>query len=327
MAANKNQDEEQKFPITVFGPAHYRTQYRLDDQGIKFNDPCRVVEQTKHFCGNGYILSQLLTYLGMLVKMATPITNDTVSKLIRENSERQGIELAPIIMAGYSTASSTTIFDSTRTINLNEQRIYDDLTISILQQQIEEFGKANRLFLDSTFPEEIYTYLGWMTKQNPTVDIFILLSSFSSAKNISALLPGCKGLFGNFNEINQLAGNLDQSDKGIMKSLNILAEKGVEAAYAYGEKGVFALVKGEQIVVDAKAVEKVVSRGIGPAIAAGVVAAVIYGKSPKEAIKIGQEIAALKSQDRADAEHLKLVLQQHFEAKKSLRHIVTHTPS
>lgn len=296
---SKNEEEEEKKRILVLGAAHADTRYRATGNIVPGHTSASSSDRS--FGGVGYNVAKDLLSLGNIVAMVTPIGGDTVSRLIIANLERQGIEASTIVIPEQQTASYTAIHypNGDRHAAAIVCDIYNEVSVKRLEQHLPKFKKADAIVTDSAFKEEVYTLLAWVSKQ-ANKDLYVVLSSLETAKNINPLLGNCKGLFGNDQEINHLAGNYDASEKGLLRSLEFLATKGVEAVFAkHKDRGVFAIVEGERFHIKAQAVDKVISgHGAGDTLAAAIISEMRKGIRPEEAIRAGLAAAALRKEGK-----------------------------
>ncbi len=313
MATDNNEDCAAIKKISVFGPAHYAAY--LETRGLTFNEPCEVDLHSKHFAGNGYIIARYLKTEKFDVKLLSVLSDDSISRLVREMLVRAGIELFPFVVSGHPTASSIEVSDNSNHIVLDDSAIYRMFNLEHLRQQYAELKSAKTIFLDTSFPQEVYVHLALVVWQHKP-DIHIFISSVKTAKNIESLIPNAKTLFLSIKELNQLTGLYDSTQEGIKHSMQKLLDLGVKNIFAVDpKKEVHILSSHGYLRIDLQEIDKVLNIA-GPEFAAAVVATMHQGTATKENLKQVVEIALSKMESKVSCETQKKQVEQNARDSK-----------
>lgn len=291
------QDDEIPVLMFAFGAAHVDVILRT--KGVPVEYDTIPAKGSKSFGGVAYNVASILGKLGMSIGIMTVSGGDSVSGLIDKNLQQQNIKPTIFIPVSESeTASYTAIHgpDGTISSSVIDNEIYHNLTVKTLSQYIPQIRSAQILICDSSFKSPVYEYLADVLIEE-NIEHYVVVGSLSEVGQITPLLKRCKGLFGNVTEMNALANNMEHNEDNIEKSLLSLYEHyGVESIFATnGDKGVYALCKGQRYFFKTKVVERVVcGNGAGNAFAAGVLYGILNNKQISKSIEFGLAMSLLK---------------------------------
>ncbi len=331
MSLQKDDEEKRRHKTVVFGATDYAIIYK-SDSNLQKEDLCDAHSE-KWFSGDAYFMALTSIQLGSPdLLLLTVKSDDPAYGLLQRNAQQLHIPLEGIPIAK-PTAHRTEFHGPNGDLptGVIERAIYKELSIRQVNLYLQKIKNAEVIITDSNFQEEIYAFLSTFIAQNMQ-DVYVKISTASSASNILPLLNNCKGLFGTVLQLNSLAKNYDESEKGIWRTLEILSKKGTEAVFAmYGNKGVYALVKGRQLRTPALVANKALStqgiaHGTIETFAATVIHSMRKGVSPEQAIKNGLIAADLRKQNKEISELAIQTYLQQEQAKQKITKTLLNTP-
>lgn len=294
MAKRIEEEEQVKLRIVTFGSAGYTTDFQLKV------DPTlgQIVGSTKNkrtFYGTfnaAHAINEMLDPK-ITASSVIPLSNDSIQPLISKYLEQLGLQTHGISITGSYTPSQTVFYDQNGKLIIGalDGDLYNRITVKNLESQIPNIIKdAQAVIIDSILPEEVQVYLAWLCAQ-AQADIYVIISSLASVKNIMPLLPKSKFIFGSKKAIDQLAFIFNNQDP--WQSIEALGKQGRDI-FAFDDKGMYALINQERIYMPKYSSEEIVNVSGEELIAAGIIIySLAAGKPPKEALRCALAAAAL----------------------------------
>lgn len=304
MSLQRDDEEKRRHTTLLVGGVHYDIVYKLL-QNIIESDLNDVLHVERRFGGSAFTMGYILKHLNnKSLVIITTKGNDPATDLIKRYLDQLGIAMEGIPIS-MPTAHSAEFHGANGDLptSVIEKAIYKELSIKQFSLALQKFKTADTIITDTSFEDEIYHCLANFIAQNKQ-KLYVKISSSSSAINIISLLSNCESLVGTVQQLNTLTQNYDVSDKGIWRTLDILAKKGTKSVFAiHGNKGVYAIVHGKQIHIPALIVDKALStqgiaHGTTDVFAATVFNGMLKGKTPEQAIKEGLIAVELRKQNK-----------------------------
>lgn len=248
--------------------------------------------------GGGFNAARNLSRLGFQVRIIAPRGGDVTGEAVAEAARQAGVEDTPFTFLDRRTPSYTAILerDGNLVIALADMDLYKLFTPRRLKVRAvrEAITASDFLLCDANLPEDTLTALGLVARacEKPLAAIAI---SPAKAVKLKGALADIDMLFMNEAEARALTG---QTAANVRDWPEILRKAGLAGGIVTrGASEVVAFKGTETAILHPPLIREVKDvTGAGDAMASGYLAAIAWGKTIAEALRLGAAAAAITVQ-------------------------------
>jgi sugar/nucleoside kinase (ribokinase family) len=282
--------------ILVLGGAHIDRRGMIEAETTSgASNPGSWMEEAG---GGGFNAARNLSRLGFQVRIIAPRGGDVTGEAVAEAARQAGVEDTPFTFLDRRTPSYTAILerDGNLVIALADMDLYKLFTPRRLKVRAvrEAITASDFLLCDANLPEDTLTALGLVARacEKPLAAIAI---SPAKAVKLKGALADIDMLFMNEAEARALTG---QTAANVRDWPEILRKAGLAGGIVTrGASEVVAFKGTETAILHPPLIREVKDvTGAGDAMASGYLAAIAWGKTIAEALRLGAAAAAITVQ-------------------------------
>ena len=242
-------------------------------------------------------IAENLARLGAPVVFIGVFGDDAQARSVIEASRAAGMDVRPIVRAGYATAALAVMLDADarQIAGVFSGDILDTLTPLDLAADHDLIRNADALLTDGGVPQPVLAYLADTVR--PDALFYCNPASAALAARLPAILHRCDLVTCNHLEAEALTGVAIQSDAGAWQAAHQLIGRGVRrAVITLGSRGLVyadATRQAHRLALPTRVID---ATGAGDALAAALIFAHLRGDSIDTALSLGLAAAALTCQ-------------------------------
>ena len=189
-------------------------------------------------------VAESLSKLGVEIEFITSIGGDINGDIVKHNLTNLGISHK--FSKEFETSQSSSMFIANEVgemqVAISHMEIYDQLEVSHIKDNFEEFNKGDLIVLDTNFSEEVVCHV----LENAKVPVFVDTISNAKATKIKNHLEKITYIKPNHLEIEVLTGIKVNNFETGKEACEKLLDKGVKNVFlTIGENGAIAMNKDE----------------------------------------------------------------------------------
>lgn len=237
--------------------------------------------------GVGRNIAENLSRLNISTKLITALGQDHYSKIIRDNSKENNIDLShSLTIENGHTSTYICINDSHGEMKLaiSHMNIYENLIPLYLEEKLGIINSSEACVVDTNIPVETIAYI----MDKVSVPIFLDTVSTKKTEKIKDVIHNIHSIKPNLLEAEILSGIKIIDEVSLNKAIDIIHSKGVKRIFlSLGRRGVFfsdGHIKGQ---MNSVAKEIVNTTGAGDSFLAGVLLGYLNGLDIENTTRLG----------------------------------------
>ncbi|MBQ0037896.1 MAG: carbohydrate kinase family protein [Clostridiales bacterium] len=233
--------------------------------------------------GVGRNIAHNLCLLGVDTAMLTVLGQDSFADTIRQNADEIGLDLrhsATVPGGRTSTYLYIADADGDMALAVNDMDIYRRITPDFLAERRQVIESARLVVIDTNLPRES---IEWLCENCPAPIVADPVSTIKAEK-LRGLLGKLYAIKPNRMEAECLSGIPIRSPEDAAKAAQVLLDTGLQQVYiSLSYEGIYAAdSRGNTVRLPCPRVSAVNATGCGDAMAAGMSAGILWGKSLEE---------------------------------------------
>ncbi|MDO4811667.1 MAG: carbohydrate kinase family protein [Eubacteriales bacterium] len=247
--------------------------------------------------GVGRNIAHNLCLLGVPTALITVLGDDSFAGEIRRNAAAIGLDLSHSATVSHGRTSSYVFVadcDGDMVQAVNDMVIYEAMTPAFLAQRLDFINRGDLVVVDANLPQ---ASIEWLC-EHCTVPIIADPVSTVKAVKLQNVLHRLYAIKPNRLEAELLSGVEIRTETDVVTAGDRLLQKGVNSVYlSLGDKGLYAVTKGECVRVVCPKVAAVNATGCGDAMVAALTASILRGGSLRDTARFAMAAGAFAATD------------------------------